>query len=256
MGMDLYAGTLTRYYAHNWKTISQQWAEEHGYGFQRVSSTGDALGEETVSPEEVQRGMETWRDWLLKALSRPGQVPFAVWEEDNERPYFTDKPDWDAFGALLLVAACHIYGGPVPEMVAKGWDFWDHPLIRRMGEDRSRGWSLFRGVEWWLPLSETILFEAPRPGGDKGAMASVSLLRWELEQIDQLVWQAEEETVLDWSHTEGYPTDGWIDGVGQVTMGETHRVYRTESLARFAYSVFYRAVKFAEENRVPILMDY
>jgi len=66
----------------------------------------------------------------------------------------------------------------------------------------------------------------------------------------------EEETVLDWSHTEGYPTDGWIDGVGQVTMGETHRVYRTESLARFAYSVFYRAVKFAEENRVPILMDY
>ena len=86
MGMDLYAGTLTRYYAHNWKTISQQWAEEHGYGFQRVSSTGDALGEETVSPEEVQRGMETWRDWLLKALSRPGQVPFAVWEEDNERP--------------------------------------------------------------------------------------------------------------------------------------------------------------------------
>lgn len=200
--------------------------------------------------------METWRDWLLKALSRPGQVPFAVWEEDNERPYFTDKPDWDAFGALLLVAACHIYGDPVPETVAKGWDFWDHPLIRRMGEDRSRGWSLFRGVEWWLPLSETILFEAPRPGGDKGAMASVSLLRWELEQIDQLVWQAEEETVLDWSHTEGYPTDGWVDGVGQVTMGETHRVYRTESLAKFAYSVFYRAVKFAEENRVPILMDY
>ena len=184
MGMDLYAGTLTRYYAHNWKTISQQWAEEHGYGFQRVSSTGDALGEETVSPEDVQRGMETWRDWLLKALS----VPFAVWEEDNERPYFTDKLDWDAFGALLLVAACHIYGDPVPETVAKGWDFWDHPLIRRMGEDRSRGWSLFRGVEWWLPLSETILFEAPRPGGDKGAMASVSLLRWELEQIDQLVW--------------------------------------------------------------------
>ena len=30
MGLDIYAGTLTRYYAHNWKTVVQQWAEENG----------------------------------------------------------------------------------------------------------------------------------------------------------------------------------------------------------------------------------
>lgn len=35
MGLDIYAGTLTRYYAHNWKTIVQQWAEENGYAFQK-----------------------------------------------------------------------------------------------------------------------------------------------------------------------------------------------------------------------------
>ena len=27
MGLDIYAGTLTRYYSHNWKTVVQQWAE-------------------------------------------------------------------------------------------------------------------------------------------------------------------------------------------------------------------------------------
>ena len=32
MGLDIYAGTLTRYYSHNWKTAVQQWAEENGYG--------------------------------------------------------------------------------------------------------------------------------------------------------------------------------------------------------------------------------
>ena len=31
MGLDIYAGTLTRYYAHNWKSAVQQWAEENGY---------------------------------------------------------------------------------------------------------------------------------------------------------------------------------------------------------------------------------
>lgn len=28
MGLDIYAGTLTRYYAQNWKSVTQQWAEE------------------------------------------------------------------------------------------------------------------------------------------------------------------------------------------------------------------------------------
>ena len=31
MGLDIYAGTLTRYYSHNWKTVVLQWAEENGY---------------------------------------------------------------------------------------------------------------------------------------------------------------------------------------------------------------------------------
>ena len=25
MGLDIYAGPLTRYYSHNWKTVVQQW---------------------------------------------------------------------------------------------------------------------------------------------------------------------------------------------------------------------------------------
>ncbi|SCI75021.1 Uncharacterised protein [uncultured Blautia sp.] len=30
MGLDIYAGTLTRYYSHNWKTVVQQWAGQRG----------------------------------------------------------------------------------------------------------------------------------------------------------------------------------------------------------------------------------
>ena len=40
MGLDIYAGPLTRYYSHNWKTVVQQWAEENGYSFNRITPDG------------------------------------------------------------------------------------------------------------------------------------------------------------------------------------------------------------------------
>ena len=30
MGLDIYSGTLTRYYSRNWKTSVQQWGEKYG----------------------------------------------------------------------------------------------------------------------------------------------------------------------------------------------------------------------------------
>lgn len=36
MGLDVYSGTLTRYYTHHWKTKAQQYAESHGLKFQTI----------------------------------------------------------------------------------------------------------------------------------------------------------------------------------------------------------------------------
>ena len=101
MGLDIYAGPLTRYYSHNWKTVVQQWAEENGYTFNRITPDGEpADNEEEMSPAEVQAAVENWRDQILSAISQPGQPPYAPWLEDNEKPYYTDKPDWDALDDL------------------------------------------------------------------------------------------------------------------------------------------------------------
>ena len=54
MGLDIYAGTLTRYYSHNWKTVVQQWAEENGYSFNRITPDGEpADKEEEMSPADT-----------------------------------------------------------------------------------------------------------------------------------------------------------------------------------------------------------
>ena len=173
MGLDIYAGTLTRYYSHNWKTVVQQWAEENGYSFNRITPDGEpADNEEEMSPAEVQAAVENWRDQILSAISQPGQPPYAPWLEDNEKPYYTDKPDWDAFGAMLLVAACRTYEEPVPSTVEKDWIFGEHPLVARLASDEERVWSLFRGATWLLPLSDS--FSSSFRSPPKVAIATVS----------------------------------------------------------------------------------
>lgn len=259
MGLDIYAGTLVRYYSHNWKTVVQQWAEENGWGFQRITPEGqDAGDEEEATPSEAREIVENWRDQILAAISQPGQAPCAPWPEDNEKPYYTDKPDWDAFGAMLLVAACHIYGEQVPPTVEKDWDFMEHSLVARLGEDQERVWSLFRGAAWWLPLEDPLLFQAPLPSGDTAVIGTVGGLRKELEKLNQLAWRADEDTILSWTETEGYPADGAAGPDGQYSKADIpeHTQYDTESLARFAFSMFWQAMRFAEEQRVPILLDY
>ncbi len=120
--------------------------------FNRITPDGEpADNEEELSPAEVQAAVEDWRDQILSAISQPDQPHYTPWPEDNEQPYYTDKPDWDAFGAMLLVAACHTYEEPVPLTVEKDWIFGEHPLVARLASDEERVWSLLRGATWWLP---------------------------------------------------------------------------------------------------------
>lgn len=95
MGLDIYAGTLTRYYAHNWKSAVQQWAEENGYTFQKITPDGAAVDdeEEEMRPAEVQDIVENWRDQILAAIAAPGHEPLT----------FSSQKLYPCF---LLIAIC------------------------------------------------------------------------------------------------------------------------------------------------------
>ena len=121
MGLDIYAGTLTRYYSHNWKTVVQQWAEENGYSFNRITPDGEpADNEEELSSAEVQAAVENWRDQILAAISQPNQPPYTPWPEDNERPYhhlpLKEKQ--------RIVEKIHIPQKTICEDVTEHYQFW------------------------------------------------------------------------------------------------------------------------------------
>ena len=59
MGLDIYAGTLTRYYSHNWKTVVQQWAEETDTLSTASPRTGNLLIRRKKCPR--LRSRRRWR---------------------------------------------------------------------------------------------------------------------------------------------------------------------------------------------------
>ena len=256
MGLDIYAGTLTRYYSKNWKSIVQQRAEMEGWGFE-VIRQHDVPAEEEISVEEILEIMQQWCNVVADALSSSTGGSFEPWEEDNEKDYFTNKPDWCAWGTLLMYGACLFYDLPLPQTVKKDWDWTKDPLINRAIEDEERRWSLFsQGAEWWLPFNDSFSFRFQTPNGNEITMGTTAGLLYELRTINELGWNADEPTILGWVDTEGYPVDAEAGIDGAVKMIKIHDEYDTQSLARFAFSILYQAALFSEKHRVPIIMDY
>lgn len=260
MGLDVYAGTLTRYYSQDWKTVVQQWTEANGYKFHIINpqSNEDLEPQPDASPDEIHEGVVAWQNDLIKALNSSLEKSFSPWSENTDTPYYTNKPDWDAFGALLLVAACCSYHISIPETVEKDWDFWENPIIMRLANDKDKVWSLLRGADWWLPLSGSFCFTTTLPNEQQTLVGTLGGLEKELTKINDMAWQADEATIISWAQTQGYPVEDKLaqDGSFSKMDLEPDTTYNTQSLAKFAYSILYQSLKFAQKHQVPIILDY
>ncbi len=67
MGLDVYAGTLIRYYMNNWKTVIQQFAEDNGLKYETIR-VQDENGEddEEISLEETKEIVLEWKKAIEK----------------------------------------------------------------------------------------------------------------------------------------------------------------------------------------------
>lgn len=72
MGLDIYAGTLTRYYSKDWKTSIQRFAEDHGKAYSRVGPDGSEYDLGPEDPERYRDDIGEWMDYILESLERDG----------------------------------------------------------------------------------------------------------------------------------------------------------------------------------------
>lgn len=196
------------------------------------------------TPEEAARTNEIvchWRDTIVAAVKKAAPEA-ACWEESPEKEYLALELHELAFGALLTYAASVAYGHQCRETVYPGWDFEGEADVQSARADRTMVMSLLKGASWWLPVQTPIMLRGEVPDGTVATIASAGALMIELLRINELGWKADEEEVLQWLETEG-------------KMDPDAKRYSAQSLAKYAYSVFWQLAKFSLQNHVPVIMD-
>ena len=102
MGLDIYVGSLTRYYTGDWLTAVQRFGQDSGIEVAVVRA--DPGPQDAVTdPAEVRAAVVDWQAGLAAGLG------CAVdWPEGLELPYWSDKPAWDGYGAVVVAAAYEV----------------------------------------------------------------------------------------------------------------------------------------------------
>jgi hypothetical protein len=236
VGLDVYVGSLTRYYAGDWELATARVARELGTKFEvaRTDNPPDAIRD----PEQIRPIVIEWRKKLSESLAGSLANPLD-WVEESDAPYFTDKPAWDGYQALLLWAA-----------------YEEHPELRipahlpaNMSEDmaivlstsehyKTHYPTLLSDTRIWLPIDFSFFFRAPDCAGREVMIGSSFSLSRELDNLNKRTWNASE------AELSNFAFEGSEKGVP------------LEIAARFALALFQRHAALSASHRLPMLLDW
>jgi hypothetical protein len=235
MALDVYVGSLTRYYAGDWESVVDKTARERG----RKAEAGQprAAGAPKNDRERIQASVLAWRQTLDGALAAHLAEPLS-WNETSEAPWFTDRPGWDGFGSLVLWAA---YAEQStlrrPAALPKEWDE-DAALVRSNAEGfRSRYSHLVRNVELWLPTTLDFTFEGEDVDGRRIVVGSSTMLGRQLGELNAATWKMDADEIA--ALTRNRP-------VGTAL----------EACARHAFAVMTGLARHSVEHQLPMKLDY
>ncbi len=236
MGLDIYVGSLTRYYRRDWETIVQQWGRESGVRVNIVYAQ-ESDSEPELSEDETCSAILEWRAGLARELNSyiPGGL---IWSEESSAPYFTDKPDWNGYGALVLWAAYAEQPQLIRPIEIEDWS--ESPVLNasQANEFSSQFPSLVKGVELWLPCQFKIIFTASDPAGVELMVGSAEQLQVELINLNQMTWRASDKQIREW----------------RLSIDPTTKSF--DELARLGFSIFSNLVAEAVKHKLPMKMDY
>src|SRR5262249_52669588 len=219
MGLDIYVGSLTRYYRRDWETVMQRAGREAGIPVQ-ILYARETEPDAALMAQETRAAVLEWRSGLAKLLVSDLSDGLN-WSEESTAPYFTDKPDWNGYGALVL--RCAYAEHPQHARPAKAVKDWQEASILKAScpdDVSTRFPTLIHGVELWLPDRFDFTFTAMDATGEEVSMGSTGQLRAELAALNQMSWRASDDEIREWRREVDPNTDSF------------------DELARFGYSIF------------------
>jgi hypothetical protein len=245
MALDVYVGPLTRYYARDWQNLVQRAGEARGIPVYVIRTTPDAP-DTITDPSVIAPAALAWQRLIAQGLETD-----VEWEEGPNLPYWTDRPYWDGYGALVLLAAYEVCPDLAPRP-KRGFlsrrinpeiprIFRESPAYRAAADTGGGDYpSLLLGVEWWLPIvGAPRVFRLEDLGGRVRTMSRLDVLHDELRRLNRATMHLDSEQLAA-AH-------------GRPPQGPDRPVHE---LAPFGLSIFMSLVETALANRQPLLLDY
>ena len=235
MGLDIYVGSFTRYLAGEWELAAERTAKEMGLPIEIVRQHDPAGA--IRDPNQIRPVVFSWRDSLSAALKDLLSSPLD-WDEQDETPYFTDKPTWDCYTDLLLWAAYDEQRQlRRPFQHVEDWPE-DPAYILISSQDAKTRYSHVYDVTHWLPCDFGFVFKANGIAGTEQLIgSSVTLLR-QLRELNARTWGVDSQVLHQWR----------IDCAEHGSPLETG--------AKFAFSVLYELATESVAHHLPMLMDW
>ena len=221
MGLDVYVGSLTRYYVEGSADVVERIARHQGM------AVSDGQGAEEV----IRAAVVGWRDGLSRWLGDRLDGPLD-WDESGPAPCFTDKPGWDGYGGTLLLAAHDEHPElPAPAQVSADWP--DDPAYQAASAPGagSRYHQLLT-PELWLPCRFAFTVRTQDITGEEVELGSSMAL------LDQL------ELLSTRYRLDGQPPDPAADG------------HSLSAAAGNGLAVLLRLAERSVINRLPMKLDF
>lgn len=236
MGLDIYVGPLTRYYLGDWENVVQRYGREQGIPVRVIKPEGTPELPK-LSAEQVLQAVTNWRADLSTGLGSNLSEPLD-WPESGAGEYFTDRPAWDGYGSLALLAAYDEHRDLARPKVAIA-KFGDDPAWKRStAADFKSRYSSILLPELWLPCKFEFVFKAQDLSGNEIWMgSSLSLLR-QLRELNNSTANAT-PAQLEQSRRENFnPGDSF------------------DKASRFGLAMFLQLAEKSVNLSVPMKMDY
>lgn len=247
MGLDLYAGPLCRYLSGDWDTCAANVARDTGlkYVLYRASGAPDLL-----SREDALNLATSYQHQLTEELD--DRTSRAVeWKEGFSAPYWTKGLSHSGRMALILWAAYLRYPQlERPRVLPKTYD--DDPAYEKVYAERKVHAVVVLDSHVYVPSDEPFFGFATSPFGGSIAVASTAALRQALDLTNAKSWRAPQERIDVWERNGLPSAKEFVDG-DLVDVEPAEDPF--EQSAQFAFAVNSKAQAFADEHRVPIVVD-
>jgi hypothetical protein len=188
MAFDVYVGGFARYFAREWENVAQRWARENGTPYHIIGPNGPP---EAANWNEVADAVTHWTAAINRGLGEHMPKPLH-WDETSNAPYFTDRPGYDGYGALLVWAAHAERGTTPPERYDGEW-YSDEAFVECSEPKKGQKYRPIICGSLWLPGEFEFSFDFEDLTGEKAHICSSTSLQQSLSDLNNNTFQMSDE---------------------------------------------------------------